>query len=98
YARDRQRAEALAAVGARDLPGLDLEPLGYARRAVGRLVAHVDRVVLAVRADAPRAEQPAPAADLVLAQLLLEHERAFADREIAAQLLGHAVEKHLVGL
>ena len=53
---------------------LDLESLGHAGRAVGGLVTHVDGVVLAVRAHAPRAEQPAPPVDVVLAQLLLEHE------------------------
>ena len=78
HARDPQRAEARQAVGEGRLPRLDLEPLGHARRAVGGLVAHVHRVVLAVGAHAPGAEQPAPAADLVLAQLALEHERALA--------------------
>ena len=78
--------------------GLDLEPLGHPRRAVGRLVAHVDRVVLAVGAHAPGAQQPSPAADLVLAQVPLEHERAFADREVDAEPLGHAVQVDLVGL
>ena len=44
-------------------PGSISSALGHARRAVGGLVAHVHRVVLAVGADAPGAEQPAPAAD-----------------------------------
>ena len=77
-------------------PRLDLQPLRHARRAVGGLVAHVHGVVLAVGAHAPGAQQPAPAADVVLAQLALEHQRAFAHDVVRAQLLAHAVEVHLV--
>src|SRR5205807_1759196 len=97
-ARDPERAEAGQAVGEGRLPDLDLERLGHARSAVGGLVANVHGVVLAVGAYAPGAEQPAPAADAVLAQVALEHERAFGDAVVDAQLLAHAVEIHLVGL
>ena len=70
HARDPQRAQAAAPVGGRALRhDLDVELLRHRRAAVGALVAHVDRVVLAVGPDAPRAEEPAPAADAVLAQL-----------------------------
>src|ERR687883_480421 len=69
-------------------PGLDVEPLGDHRPAAER-VAHVDRVVLAVGADAPRAEEPAPAADLVLAQLAVEDQPPPLDAVVDARLLRH---------
>ena len=72
---------------------LDLEPLGDHRAGRRALVAHVDRVVLAVGADAPGAEEPAPAADLVLAQLAVEDERVALDAVVDARLLGHAVDE-----
>src|SRR3954451_1786463 len=76
---------------------LDLQPLGNPRLAP-RLVAHVHGVVLAVGPHAPGAEEPAPAADLVLAQLAVEDERRAVELEVGAQLLAHAVEVDLEGL
>src|SRR4029077_77434 len=46
---------------------------------------------------APRAQQPAPAADLVLAQVALEYECAFAHPVVPAQLLGNPVQVHRIG-
>ena len=68
-------------------PGSISSPSATRGEPSARLVADVDRVVLAVGAHAPCAEQPAPAADPVLAQLPLEHERAFAHRVVAPELL-----------
>ena len=44
------------------------------------------------------AEQPAPPADPVLAQVLVEDERALLHGVVLAEPLGHAVQEHLVGL
>src|SRR5204863_116357 len=56
--------------------GLDVQRVSDLRRAVGRVVADVDRVVLPVGADAPRPEEPAAFGDHVLAQLAFEDQRA----------------------
>src|SRR5205085_1370408 len=93
-ARHPRGAEASAPLAA--VEDFDLQRLRHARRPVRRLVADVDRVVLAVGPDAPCAEEPAPAADLVLAQFLLPDEAAPLDDEVGAGLLAHAVEVDLV--
>src|SRR3954463_4432226 len=97
-AGDPQRAEAAAAVGGRPRlrAQLDVELLGDGGRAVGALVAHVDRVVLAVGADAPGADEPAPLRDAVLAQLAREDQRVALDGEVRARPLADAVEVDLV--
>src|SRR3954453_3451806 len=79
------------------LDQLDLQALGDPRL-TARLVTHVHGVVLAVGPHAPGAEEPAPAADLVLAQLAVEDERRAVELEVGAQLLAHAVEVDLEGL
>ena len=69
------------------LPGLDLQrprPRAASRRRP-RSARRPSRS--GGRCHAPRAEQPAPAADLVLAQVLLEHQRAFAHGVVRAELL-----------
>ena len=58
------------------LDGLDLEPLGHRRRPVGARPSGRRPSRSGGRCRRPRRRGPAPAADLVLAQLLLEHERA----------------------
>jgi phenylpyruvate tautomerase PptA (4-oxalocrotonate tautomerase family) len=70
---------------------------GQRRRPVGALVAHVDAVVLAVGSHAPGPEEPAPAADAVLAQLALEDQRAVVHAVVLAQLLTHAVDVDVEG-
>ncbi len=104
-AGDPQRAEAAAPLGIAARGGhrarplvrerLDVEPFGDSRHAVGPRPAHVDRVVLPVGADAPRAQRPAPAADLVLAQFPAEHEAPPGDLVVGAERLGDAVQEHL---
>ena len=85
-----RRARAAAADRSIDPLGgrsADLEPAADARSAVA-LVAHVDAVVLAVGADAPGAQEPAPAAEPVLGQRAVEQERALADTEVLALAAG----------
>ena len=63
----------------------------------GALVADVDRVVLAVGADAPGADEPPPLRDAVLLERALEDERPVLDRVVVAEALRDAVEVHLEG-
>src|ERR687894_2636289 len=74
------------------LLGLDLEALRERGSPVD-LVADVEGVVLAVRAHAPGAEEPAPEAEAaLLAQLAVEHEPPVDELVVDAFLLMHAVD------
>jgi len=102
HARDPQRPEAAPPVGShrdrrgrRARLGLDRQLLGDGRGAVGAVVAHVDAVVLAVGPHAERAQQPAPAADVVDLQVAVEHQGSGFHAIVAAQVLVHAVEVDL---
>ncbi len=86
----RRARAAPARAGLTSVRGLDREALGHVGAAAA-LVADVDGVVLAVGADAPGAEEPAPAADLVLAQLRLEDERPAVHDVVGPLDLRHAV-------
>ena len=97
HARDPQRAAHAEPVG-RSAGLLDVQRVSDARPPVD-LPRDVDRVVLAVGADAPRAEEPAPEAELaLLGQRLVELEDAAVHFIVRALLLAHPVDEHRVGL
>ena len=73
----------------------DLERVGDVHAPVA-LVAHVDGVVLAVGADPPRSEEPAPQPEpALLGQRPLEEQRPAADVVVLALALGDAVDVDL---
>ena len=76
---------------------LDVERVRHARLAVD-LPGDVDLVVLAVRADAPGAPEPAPEAEpALLREVGVEDQHAVLDAVVLARLLADAVDEDGVG-
>ena len=97
HARHPQRAAHAEPMGG-SAGLLDVQRVSDARLPVD-LPRDIDRIVLAVRADAPGAEEPAPRAELaLLGERLGELEDAAAHFIVPALLLADPVEKHRVGL